>query len=59
VLNVVLPWILAALIILIVGAACGFIEDDPRSDDPPDTGEGAFRVTLLIVLVESIAKSLP
>jgi hypothetical protein len=42
----VLPWILAALIILIVGAACGLIEDDPRSDDPPDTGEGAFGVTL-------------
>ena len=34
----VLPWILAVIIIAVVGAACGFIEEGPRSDDPPDTG---------------------
>ena len=39
VLNVVLPWIAAVLILLVVGAACGFIEEHPRRDDPPDAGD--------------------
>jgi hypothetical protein len=43
----VLPWIIAALIILIVGAACGLIEDEPRSDDPPDS-DGEEPVTALL-----------
>ena len=39
VLNVVLPWILSAVIVAVVAVVCRFAEEGPRSDDPPDTGE--------------------
>jgi hypothetical protein len=44
--NVVLPWIVSALIILIVAVACRFIEEGPRSDDPPDSDGNASRVLI-------------
>jgi hypothetical protein len=46
VLAVVLSWIVAFVIILVVAVACRFIEEGPRSDDPPDTGEETFGVAL-------------
>ena len=39
VLNVVLPWIAAVVIIAVMAVVFRFFADDnPRSDDPPDTG---------------------
>jgi len=34
-----LPWIIALVIALIVAVVCRFIEEGPRQDEPPDTGE--------------------
>ena len=40
VFNVVLPWILALVILVVLPIALAlFAEDGPRSDDPPDAGE--------------------
>ncbi len=39
VLNVVLPWIVSAVIVLVVAVACRFAEEGPRQDDPPDSSD--------------------
>ncbi len=39
-LNVVLPWIIAFVIVAVLAVVFRFWgEEHPRSDDPPDTGE--------------------
>jgi hypothetical protein len=34
-----LPWLAAVLIVAVVAVACRFIEEGPRNDEPPDSGD--------------------